>query len=155
MHQAAQSAPGFDSKVALASPKAPNLPPASVFLGDAGSMLTGLVVGTLGIQASLKGPATVALVAPISGRLSDRLDSRMVTLAFGCLLAFVLPWLAVMPSVWTLALTVCAFGGGMGGLDVAMNALATVVQRRRGTTIMASFHAASGTNGIPVFLVSS
>jgi UDP-GlcNAc:undecaprenyl-phosphate GlcNAc-1-phosphate transferase len=42
-----------------------NLPPASIFLGDAGSMLTGLVVGVLGIQSSLKGPATVALVAPL------------------------------------------------------------------------------------------
>jgi UDP-GlcNAc:undecaprenyl-phosphate GlcNAc-1-phosphate transferase len=41
-----------------------NLPPASAFLGDAGSMLIGLVVGVLAIQSSLKGPATVALAAP-------------------------------------------------------------------------------------------
>jgi UDP-GlcNAc:undecaprenyl-phosphate GlcNAc-1-phosphate transferase len=41
-----------------------NFPPASVFLGDAGSMLVGLVVGVLGIQCSIKGPATVALIAP-------------------------------------------------------------------------------------------
>jgi UDP-GlcNAc:undecaprenyl-phosphate GlcNAc-1-phosphate transferase len=41
-----------------------NLPPASVFLGDAGSMLIGLVVGTLAIRASLKGPATAAMAAP-------------------------------------------------------------------------------------------
>jgi UDP-GlcNAc:undecaprenyl-phosphate/decaprenyl-phosphate GlcNAc-1-phosphate transferase len=41
-----------------------NLPPASIFLGDAGSMLIGLVVGTLAIRSSLKGPATVALAAP-------------------------------------------------------------------------------------------
>jgi UDP-GlcNAc:undecaprenyl-phosphate GlcNAc-1-phosphate transferase len=43
-----------------------NFPPASIFLGDAGSMLIGLVVGTLAIQASLKGPATVALAAPLA-----------------------------------------------------------------------------------------
>jgi UDP-GlcNAc:undecaprenyl-phosphate GlcNAc-1-phosphate transferase len=43
-----------------------NFPPASVFLGDAGSMLTGLVVGVLGIESSLKAPATVALVAPLA-----------------------------------------------------------------------------------------
>jgi UDP-GlcNAc:undecaprenyl-phosphate/decaprenyl-phosphate GlcNAc-1-phosphate transferase len=43
-----------------------NLPPASIFLGDAGSMLIGLVVGTLAIQASLKGPAAVALAAPLA-----------------------------------------------------------------------------------------
>jgi UDP-GlcNAc:undecaprenyl-phosphate GlcNAc-1-phosphate transferase len=41
-----------------------NLPPASIFLGDCGSMLIGLVVGVLAIQSSLKGPATVALAAP-------------------------------------------------------------------------------------------
>lgn len=43
-----------------------NFPPASIFLGDAGSMLIGLVVGTLAIQASLKGPAAVALAAPLA-----------------------------------------------------------------------------------------
>jgi UDP-GlcNAc:undecaprenyl-phosphate GlcNAc-1-phosphate transferase len=41
-----------------------NLPPASIFLGDAGSMTVGLVVGVLAIRCSLKGPATVALAAP-------------------------------------------------------------------------------------------
>jgi UDP-GlcNAc:undecaprenyl-phosphate GlcNAc-1-phosphate transferase len=41
-----------------------NFPPASIFLGDSGSMLVGLVVGVLAIQSSLKGPATVALAAP-------------------------------------------------------------------------------------------
>lgn len=43
-----------------------NLPPASVFLGDSGSMLVGLVVGVLAIESSLKGPATVALAAPVA-----------------------------------------------------------------------------------------
>ncbi len=41
-----------------------NFPPASIFLGDCGSMLIGLVVGVLAIQSSLKGPATAALAAP-------------------------------------------------------------------------------------------
>jgi UDP-GlcNAc:undecaprenyl-phosphate GlcNAc-1-phosphate transferase len=43
-----------------------NFPPASVFLGDCGSMLVGLVVGVLAITSSLKGPATVALAAPMA-----------------------------------------------------------------------------------------
>jgi UDP-GlcNAc:undecaprenyl-phosphate GlcNAc-1-phosphate transferase len=43
-----------------------NFPPAKIFLGDAGSMLIGLVVGVLAIQSSLKGPATVALAAPLA-----------------------------------------------------------------------------------------
>ncbi len=41
-----------------------NFPPASIFLGDAGSMLIGLLLGVLAIRSSLKGPATVALAAP-------------------------------------------------------------------------------------------
>jgi len=43
-----------------------NFPPASMFLGDAGSMLIGLVVGTLSIEGALKGTATVAMAAPIA-----------------------------------------------------------------------------------------
>lgn len=43
-----------------------NLPPASVYMGDAGSMLIGLAIGALAIPASLKGPATVALCAPVA-----------------------------------------------------------------------------------------
>lgn len=43
-----------------------NFPPASIFLGDSGSMLIGLVVGSLAIQSALKGPATVALAAPLA-----------------------------------------------------------------------------------------
>ena len=40
-----------------------NLPPATIYLGDCGSMLIGLVVAALAISASLKGPA-VAILAP-------------------------------------------------------------------------------------------
>jgi len=43
-----------------------NFPPASMFLGDAGSMLIGLVVGMLAVGSSLKGPGTVLLAAPLA-----------------------------------------------------------------------------------------
>ncbi len=42
-----------------------NLPPASVFLGDSGSMLIGLIVGTLAIIGGLKGPTTLVLSTPL------------------------------------------------------------------------------------------
>ncbi len=42
-----------------------NLPPASVFLGDAGSMLVGLTLGTLAIRCSLRAPASVDILRPI------------------------------------------------------------------------------------------
>ena len=41
-----------------------NLPPASIFLGDSGSMVIGLVVGLLGIQGALKTSATLAITVP-------------------------------------------------------------------------------------------
>jgi UDP-GlcNAc:undecaprenyl-phosphate GlcNAc-1-phosphate transferase len=43
-----------------------NFPPASIFLGDSGSMLVGLVVGVLAIHTSPGGPTTLALAAPIA-----------------------------------------------------------------------------------------
>ena len=43
-----------------------NFPPAVIYLGDAGSMLIGLVVGSLAIGGSLKSTATVGLAAPLA-----------------------------------------------------------------------------------------
>jgi len=39
-----------------------NLPPATVYLGDSGSMMIGLVIAAVSIHASIKGPAFVVLV---------------------------------------------------------------------------------------------
>jgi UDP-GlcNAc:undecaprenyl-phosphate GlcNAc-1-phosphate transferase len=52
-----------------------NFPPATIFLGDAGSMLIGLVVGVLAIESSLKGPATVALAVPAALLVIPILDT--------------------------------------------------------------------------------
>ena len=52
-----------------------NFPPATMFLGDAGSMLIGLVVGALAIQASLKSPGTVLLAAPMAVLIIPILDT--------------------------------------------------------------------------------
>jgi len=41
-----------------------NLPPATVYLGDCGSMLVGLVIAALATHAALKGP-TVAIASPL------------------------------------------------------------------------------------------
>ena len=41
-----------------------NLPPASIFLGDSGSAVIGLVLGILGIQGAMKTSATLAITAP-------------------------------------------------------------------------------------------
>jgi UDP-GlcNAc:undecaprenyl-phosphate/decaprenyl-phosphate GlcNAc-1-phosphate transferase len=41
-----------------------NLPPARIYLGDAGSSLIGLVIGAVALEGSFKTPATVAMAAP-------------------------------------------------------------------------------------------
>ncbi len=41
-----------------------NFPPASIFLGDSGSTMIGLVLGILGIQGAMKTSTTLAITAP-------------------------------------------------------------------------------------------
>jgi len=57
-----------------------NFPPATIYLGDAGSMLIGLVVGSLAIGGSIKVTATVGLAAPIAIWALPMLDSMTAIL---------------------------------------------------------------------------
>lgn len=52
-----------------------NLPPARVYLGDCGSMVIGLVVGAVSIEASMKGPTAAALATPAALLVIPILDT--------------------------------------------------------------------------------
>ncbi len=52
-----------------------NFAPASIYLGDAGSMIIGLVLGTLALRSSTKEAATVAFAAPLAVWAIPMLDS--------------------------------------------------------------------------------
>jgi len=52
-----------------------NLPPATVYMGDCGSMLIGLVIGSLAIQGSMKGPTAMTLAVPIAILILPLLDT--------------------------------------------------------------------------------
>lgn len=54
-----------------------NFPPASIFLGDSGSLLIGMITGALAIRCSIKGPASVAFLAPLAILSIPLLDSAM------------------------------------------------------------------------------
>ncbi len=54
-----------------------NFPPATIFLGDSGSLLIGMICGALAIRCSLKGPTTVAMVAPLAILTVPLFDSAM------------------------------------------------------------------------------
>lgn len=57
-----------------------NFPHAKMFLGDAGSMLIGLVVGGLAVQTSLKGTGTVLLATPLCLMIIPLFDSAAAML---------------------------------------------------------------------------
>jgi UDP-GlcNAc:undecaprenyl-phosphate GlcNAc-1-phosphate transferase len=65
---------------ALAGFLAYNLPPATIFLGDSGSMVIGLIVGVLGIEGSLKTSATLAITAPAMVMALPILDSLLAVI---------------------------------------------------------------------------
>ncbi|MFN3190787.1 MAG: MraY family glycosyltransferase [Aureliella sp.] len=54
-----------------------NFPPASIFLGDSGSLLVGMVTGALAIRCALHGATTVAFLAPLAILTLPLLDSSM------------------------------------------------------------------------------
>jgi UDP-GlcNAc:undecaprenyl-phosphate GlcNAc-1-phosphate transferase len=57
-----------------------NFAPASIYLGDAGSMLIGLLIGGIAIHSSLKSAATVALAVPMGVWAIPILDSMAAIL---------------------------------------------------------------------------
>ncbi len=54
-----------------------NFPPATIFLGDSGSLLIGLICGALALRCSLKGPTTVAIFTPLAVLIVPLFDSTM------------------------------------------------------------------------------
>ncbi len=54
-----------------------NRPPASIFLGDSGSMVIGMVVGILGIQSTLKTSATLSITAPLVAMTLPAFDTLL------------------------------------------------------------------------------
>lgn len=52
-----------------------NLPPASIYMGDSGSMLIGLLIGSLAIVGQLKAQAAVSLGAPVALLVLPMMDT--------------------------------------------------------------------------------
>src|SRR5690606_27287591 len=52
-----------------------NFAPASIYLGDAGSMLIGLMCGSIAVQANAKSTAAMAFAVPLAVWLVPILDS--------------------------------------------------------------------------------
>jgi MFS family permease len=77
----------------------------------------------------------------LSGLVVHRLGSRRVTIAAGCSLCVVAPFVAVVPSPWLL-LAVLVVAGCFDALtDIGMNAQAVQAQRCGPRSVMNRFHA--------------
>jgi len=103
--------------------------------------------GTLGlILLALGGGAMLTM--PLSGVFINRFGSRAVMLAAIFIFSLPLPVLAVTTSPRVLAVFLFIFGGGIGAVDVAMNAQAVVVEQRLGRPVMSSLHGLFSVGGL-------
>jgi MFS family permease len=101
----------------------------------------GLSNASLG--AALLVPAVGALISmPLVGALSAHRGSRVATSITGLAFLLIPGLLGVAPSLPWLVPVLLLFGFAFGGLDVAMNAQAVIVERAIGRPVMSSFHAA-------------
>ncbi len=97
-----------------------------------GETVLGLLILGLGLGA-------VAAMT-FSGRLIALYGARAVLRFFALSLILTLPAVVFSPGLGLLAVTMAAFGGLAGVMDVAMNAQAVEVERRLGRAIMSSSH---------------
>ncbi len=92
----------------------------------------GLIIAIWGAGALVTMPLTGVAIARFGAAPITRLMS------IGCVP--ILMWLTWAPNIWVAAGVAFMFGGFISGMDVAMNAVAVEVERRRGAAIMSSCH---------------
>jgi MFS family permease len=85
---------------------------------------------------------------PLAGRLVGRYGSRMIALGFGVVFAIALAFLPGPSTSLGLLATLLVFGISNGGLDVAMNAQAIIIERAYSRPILSGFHALWSVGGL-------
>ncbi|WP_011582642.1 MULTISPECIES: MFS transporter [Chelativorans] len=98
-----------------------------------------LTESALGLLIMAFGLGAVAAM-PLCGYLIGRFGSRPVSRGTGVLCCLSLAGIAAAPSLPFLAIALIFFGALLGGMDVAMNSNAVVVERRLQRAIMSSSH---------------
>lgn len=108
-----------------------------------------LGVAPAAITALLLATGMAALVAiQFSGRLSDKVGARRVTLAGFSLLIAAVGGFAVASSLTTAVAAALVLGLGNGLMDVAMNALAVQLESARARPLIGSLHAFWSVGGL-------
>ena len=95
---------------------------------------------TMGLVIVVFGTGSILAMLAL-GPVIDRVGSRSATRWAAIGSSFFLLLLNVTPTVWATATAAFGIGALIGTIDVAMNAQAVEVERRRRRPIMSSFHA--------------
>jgi MFS family permease len=107
----------------------------------------GIDDGELGVVLLSLGLGSV-LAMPIAGGLVSRFGCRIVIVGSAALLCGALPFLATLAHSSLLAMSLVAFGAGLGAIDVAMNIQAIAVERAARRAIMSGLHGLFGLGGM-------
>lgn len=94
---------------------------------------------TAGLLVLVLGLGSVTMM-PVCGAITARHGSARAVRLAAVLAAPTILLLSLMPNLWSVAVAIYLFGGFIGGMDVAMNANAVVVERARKRAIMSSCH---------------
>jgi predicted MFS family arabinose efflux permease len=108
---------------------------------------TGIEQGQLGLLLLCLGIGSL-LAMPVTGALAARFGCRRIVLLSGLGCCAVFPFLAIAPSVPSLAVALFLFGATIGTLDVAMNIQAVIVEKDYGGSLMSGFHGLFSVGGI-------
>lgn len=103
--------------------------------------------GTLGLLLLSFGLGSI-IAMPLAGILASRFGCRRVILISGAACIALLPTLALASTLPLLALCLCLFGAALGGIDVAMNIQAVMVEKDSGKPMMSGFHGVFSLGGI-------
>lgn len=90
--------------------------------------------------ALLVAALTAFLAMPLVGGLIARIGSGPISKWFALGASLTLPVPALAENIWVLVIGLALFGFCHGGLDVAMNAHAALVETKRGKPVMSFFH---------------
>jgi predicted MFS family arabinose efflux permease len=107
----------------------------------------GINEGVLGLLLLCLGVGSMVTM-PLAGALAARVGCRPVAVGATLLVCLTLPLLASVSSLPALVLVLLVFGAGLGGLDVAMNIQAIIVERASRRSMMSGFHGLFSLGGI-------
>ena len=108
---------------------------------------TELTSGELGL-ALFAASLGALLAMPATGRLSERIGSRPLSIAALLVGGAALLLTALAGGLFSLAAVLFLFGAGFGGVNVAANAQGLALERLGSRSILSSFHAAFSFGGL-------